>query len=122
MVLALALTPETVGLIGAEELGLMEPHAWIVNVARGQHIVTDDLVEALRQGVIGGAGLDVTDPEPLPDGHPLWSLENCVITPRTGTTPARWVVRCWPIAVRQNVADSPPGRELLGLVDVRAGY
>ena len=65
----------------------MEDHAWIVNVARGRHIVTDDLVEALRDGVIGGAALDVTDPEPLPPDHPLWTLPNCIITPHVGNTP-----------------------------------
>ncbi len=74
VVLALALTPETEGIIGADELQLMEDHAWLINVARGRHVVTDDLVDALRDGVIGGAGLDVTDPEPLPPDHPLWSL------------------------------------------------
>jgi hypothetical protein len=63
------------------------PHAWLVNVARGRHIVTDDLVWALQHGVIGGAALDVTDPEPLPPGHPLWSLPNCIITPHVGNTP-----------------------------------
>ena len=72
VVLALALTPETTGIIGAPELECMESDAWVVNVARGAHIVTDDLVAALRAGAIGGAALDVTDPEPLPDGHPLW--------------------------------------------------
>ena len=88
VVLALALTPETEGdHLGAGELALMERHAWIVNVARGRHIVTDDLVAALREGSIGGAGLDVTDPEPLPAGHPLWSLPNCIITPHVGNTP-----------------------------------
>ena len=81
VVLALALTPETEGLIAADELALMEDHAWLVNVARGRHVVTDDLVVALRDGVIGGAGLDVTDPEPLPAGHPLWTMPNCIITP-----------------------------------------
>ena len=121
VVLALALTPETVGLIGAEELGLMEPHAWIVNVARGRHIVTDDLVDALRSGAIGGAGLEVTDPEPLPDGHPLWSLENCVITPHTGTT-REMAEPLLAGRVRENVSRFAAGRELLGLVDVRAGY
>ena len=64
----------------------MESHAWLVNVARGAHVVTDDLVTALREGWIGGAGLDVTDPEPLPDGHPLWDLPNCIITPHTANT------------------------------------
>ncbi len=70
VVLALALTPETEGIIAADELSLMECHAWLVNVARGRHVVTDDLVDALRDGAIGGAGLDVTDPEPLPDLAP----------------------------------------------------
>ena len=82
------LVPDTVGIIGRAELDAMEEHAWLVNVARGGHIVTDDLVDALRAGTIGGAALDVTDPEPLPDGHPLWSLPNCVITPHIGNTPA----------------------------------
>ncbi|HVF14805.1 MAG TPA: NAD(P)-dependent oxidoreductase, partial [Acidimicrobiales bacterium] len=60
VVLALPLTTETVGIIGAAELALMEPHAWLVNVARGRHVVTDDLVDALVRGSIGGAALDVT--------------------------------------------------------------
>jgi phosphoglycerate dehydrogenase-like enzyme len=76
IVLALALTPETRGVISRVEFELMEPHAWLVNVARGAHVVTEDLVVALREDVIGGAALDVTDPEPLPDGHPLWRLPN----------------------------------------------
>ena len=72
VVLALALTDETRGVIDRRRLGLLHPESWVVNVARGQHIVTDDLVDALTKGAIGGAGLDVTDPEPLPDDHPLW--------------------------------------------------
>lgn len=119
--LALALTPKTTGLIGADELALMEPHAWLVNVARGKHIVTDDLVHALRHGVIGGAGLEVTDPEPLPDGHPLWSCSNCIITPHTGTT--REMARPLLAArIRENVLRFAAGLDLIGLVDVKAGY
>jgi phosphoglycerate dehydrogenase-like enzyme len=86
VVLALPLTAETEEMISLTELEMMENHAWIVNVARGKHIVTDDLVWALQNGVIGGAGLDVTHPEPLPDDHPLWSLPNCIITPHVGAT------------------------------------
>lgn len=121
VVLALALTPETEGLIGRDELALMEPHAWIVNVARGAHIVTDDLVEALATRTIGGAGLEVTDPEPLPDGHPLWSLDNCIITPHTGTTPgmSRPLLAS---RVEANVRRFAAGEELLGPVDLDAGY
>ena len=86
VVLALPLTPETEGMISRTELEMMGTHAWLVNVARGKHVVTDDLVWALQNGVIGGAGLDVTDPEPLPDDHPLWTLPNCIITPHVGAT------------------------------------
>ncbi len=121
VVLALALTPETDGLIGADELAAMEDHAWLVNVARGRHVVTEDLVAALRAGVIGGAGLDVTDPEPLPEGHALWSLPNCIITPHVGNTPEMAV----PLLARRitaNVRRFADGDELLGLVDVDAGY
>ncbi|HEX4219940.1 MAG TPA: NAD(P)-dependent oxidoreductase, partial [Acidimicrobiales bacterium] len=85
--LALALSPETAGVIGPSELGRMDERAWLVNVARGRHVETDALVGALDRGSIAGAALDVTDPEPLPDGHPLWSLPNCIITPHTADTP-----------------------------------
>jgi phosphoglycerate dehydrogenase-like enzyme len=86
VVLALPLTAETEEMISLTELEMMETHAWIVNISRGKHIVTDDLVWALQNGVIGGAALDVTHPEPLPDDHPLWTLENCIITPHIGAT------------------------------------
>ena len=121
VVLALALTPETDGLFGRDEFELMENHAWIVNVARGRHIITDHLVEALQNRTIGGAGLDVTDPEPLPAGHPLWSLSNCIITPHVGNTPemARPLLAK---RVTENVRRYRTGKELLGLVDVEAGY
>lgn len=121
VVLALPLTPDTEGLIGRDELALMESHAWLINVARGGHVVTDDLVEALRDGVIGGAGLEVTDPEPLPDGHPLWQLENCIITPHTGTTPEMGR----PLLaerVEANVRRFAAGEPLLGPIDLDAGY
>lgn len=121
VVLALALTPETEGLIAADELALMERHAWIVNVARGKHIVTDDLVDALTDGVIGGAGLDVTDPEPLPAGHPLWSLPNCIITPHVGNTP-EMAVPLLSARIATNVRRFADEEELEGLVDVEAGY
>ena len=121
VVLALPLTPETEGLIGGDELELMESHAWLVNVARGAHVITDDLVGALRGGVIGGAALEVTDPEPLPEGHPLWSLPNCIITPHTGTTPemARPLLAA---RVEANVRRFAAGHDLIGLVDLDAGY
>ena len=119
--LALSLTPETVGLIGKPELEVMELHAWIINVARGGHIVTDDLVWALENNVIGGAALDVTDPEPLPESHPLWSLPNCIITPHVGNTP-EMAVPLLSARITENVKRFINGEPLIGLVDVRNGY
>ncbi|NDZ83543.1 hypothetical protein G3I19_34535 [Streptomyces sp. SID10853] len=68
-------------MFGAAEFALMRRDAWLVNVARGGLVVTADLVDALKNGTIGGAALDVTAPEPLPAGHDLWELENALITP-----------------------------------------
>jgi phosphoglycerate dehydrogenase-like enzyme len=121
VVLALALTPDTEGIIGQGEFKLMEAHAWLVNVARGRHVVTDDLVDALRDGVIGGAGLDVTDPEPLPADHPLWSLPNCIITPHVGNTP-EMAKPLLAERVTANVRRFARGSELIGLVDTELGY
>jgi phosphoglycerate dehydrogenase-like enzyme len=121
VVLALALTPETVGILDARRLALLPPHAWVVNVARGRHIVTDDLVAALEAGRMGGAALDVTEPEPLPADHPLWRLPNVLITPHVGNTPEMGV----PLLaerVRENVRRFAAGEPLLGLVDVELGY
>ena len=121
VVLALALTPETEGIIGRVQLQRMSNRGWIVNVARGRHIVTEDLVEALQAGEIGGAALDVTDPEPLPDGHPLWSLPNCIITPHVGNTP-EMAVPLLAARVTENVRRWGAGEPLLGLVDPTLGY
>jgi phosphoglycerate dehydrogenase-like enzyme len=121
VVLALALTDETEGMLSRNEFEMMEPHAWVVNVARGKHIVTDDLVWALQQGEIGGAALDVTDPEPLPDGHPLWSLDNCIITPHVGNTPAM-AVPLLSERITANVKRFGAGEELIGPVYTDLGY
>jgi len=119
--LALALTPETRGIIGAPELELMDPTAWLVNVARGGHVVTDALVAALRAGTIGGAAVDVTDPEPLPDGHPLWELPNALVTPHTADWP-EVVDELFARRISANVRHLAAGEELEGAVDPVAGY
>ena len=119
--LALALTPETTGIIGAAELDLMDEPAWLVNVARGPHIDTDALVAALNSGSIAGAALDVTDPEPLPDGHPLWDLPNCIITPHTADT-IEMVMPLLAERIRTNVIRFAAGEPLVGVVDPDAGY
>jgi phosphoglycerate dehydrogenase-like enzyme len=119
--LALALTPETDGMISRTELEQMKSDAWIVNVARGRHIVTDDLVWALRNGIIGGAALDVTDPEPLPSDHPLWSQPNCIITPHVGNTPDM-AVPLLSERITANVRAFDEGEPLVGAIHVDLGY
>jgi phosphoglycerate dehydrogenase-like enzyme len=121
VVLALALTPETEGVIAAPQLDRMQDHAVLVNVARGRHVVTDDLVDALERHAIHGAGLDVTDPEPLPDGHPLWQLPNCVITPHSADT-AEMIRPLLSRRITANVERFAAGKELIGRVDPDAGY
>lgn len=121
VVVACALTPETTGIIDRGVLEAMPDHAWLVNVGRGAHVVTADLVAALDEGLIGGAALDVTDPEPLPDDSPLWGHPRCLITPHVGNTPEMGL----PLIarrVRENVERFVAGEQLLGLVDVDAGY
>ncbi len=119
--IALALTEATQGIIGAAQLRRMRPHAWLVNVGRGAHVVTDDLVVALRERWIGGAALDVTDPEPLPDGHPLWDLPNCIVTPHTANTiEMRRVMLA--ARIRENITRFAAGEPLVGVVDAGAGY
>jgi phosphoglycerate dehydrogenase-like enzyme len=121
VVLALALTPETRGVINKHTLERMQSHAVLVNVARGRHVVTDDLVDALEHHTIAGAGLDVTDPEPLPDGHPLWQLENCIVTPHSADT-ADMIRPLLSRRIRENVARFAEGQELIGPVDPGLGY
>ncbi|MFZ9124650.1 MAG: D-isomer specific 2-hydroxyacid dehydrogenase family protein [Ilumatobacteraceae bacterium] len=119
--LALPLTSETVGMMGRSEFETMESHAWLVNVARGRHVRTDDLVWALENGVIGGAALDVTDPEPLPDDHRLWSMANCIITPHVGNTP-EMAVPLLSERIATNVRRWIAGDDLIGPVDPDLGY
>jgi phosphoglycerate dehydrogenase-like enzyme len=121
VVVALALTPETEGIIGEAELAIMGERALLVNVARGRHVDTDALVTALGAGVIAGASLDVTNPEPLPDGHPLWSEPNCLITPHTADT-IEMIRPLLAERIRINVQRLASGEPLVGVVDAKAGY
>lgn len=121
LVLALALTPETERVVDADLLAALPDRAVLVNVARGQHVDTDALVSALRDGSLHAAGLDVTDPEPLPDDHPLWALPGVLVTPHTANTKAmgRPLLAS---RVRENVRRWIAGEDLLGLVDPELGY
>ncbi|MCU1450373.1 MAG: hydroxyacid dehydrogenase, partial [Acidimicrobiales bacterium] len=99
----------------------MRSHACLVNVARGRHVVTDDLVAALHDRTVGGAGLDVTDPEPLPDGHPLWTAPNCIVTPHTGNTD-EMAQPLLAARITENVRRFGAGEPLIGMVDPTHGY
>jgi len=99
LVLACPLTDTTEGLVDEEVFLTLPTDAMVVNVARGPVIDTDALVAALRGNDIGSAALDVTDPEPLPADHPLWTMRNCLVTPHnSGHTPEYWN-RCADILV-----------------------
>ncbi|HEY2315023.1 MAG TPA: D-isomer specific 2-hydroxyacid dehydrogenase family protein [Streptosporangiaceae bacterium] len=119
--LALALTPETERIIGVPQLAAMRRDSWLVNVGRGRLVDTDSLVAALDSGTIAGAALDVTDPEPLPDGHPLWEQPRCIITPHTADTP-EMVARPLAFRIQDNVARFVAGEPLVGVIDTAAGY
>src|SRR3954453_8065776 len=104
------LTPDTRGLIGERELGLMKPTAILVNTARGELVQTGALERALNDGAIAGAGLDVTDPEPLPADHPLLTAPNLVVTPHIGSATHR---------TREAMADMAVDNLLAALVGER---
>lgn len=121
LVLALPLLPSTELIVGAPELALLAPGAHVVNVARGRHIDTDALLAALETGQVGSAGLDVTDPEPLPDGHPLWSVPSVIVTPHTANT-RQMAKPLLGARITSNVRRYASGELLEGLVDVEQGY
>ncbi|MEV1130565.1 NAD(P)-dependent oxidoreductase [Agromyces sp. NPDC049794] len=119
--IAAALTGASRRLMGAAEFARMLQGAVLVNVARGGLVDTDALVDALRSSRLGGAGLDVTDPEPLPEGHPLWSIPECIITPHVADTDAM-TVPLFAERVRRNVAAFLGDGGFEGRIDLAAGY
>ncbi len=119
--LAAALTDETFGLFDADKFALMKPSAYLVNIARGAMVVSADLEKALRIRQIAGAGIDVTDPEPLPDGHSLWGCPNLIITPHTADTP-EMCVRLLSERIVANVAALIASNPLSGEVNLKLGY
>jgi len=119
--LACSLTESTRNLFDLERFKLMKPSAYLVNVARGAVVDTLDLVTALNGEVIAGAGVDVTEPEPLPDGHPLWTAKNVIVTPHTADTNAQ-VVRLFSVRIKENLAAYKGLGDWVGLVDPDLGY
>lgn len=124
VVLAAAATPDTAHMFSSQQFDLMDDQAVFVNIARGTLVDTDALVAALADRDIRSAGLDVTDPEPLPDGHPLWDEQNCIITPHTADTPPM-VIRLLDKRIVRNLdrlAQGTSPDKFEGLVDVQVGY
>ena len=114
-------TPETRHMIGEKELHRMKPAAFIVNISRGSLVDTEALRRALESGAIAGAALDVTEPEPLPPGHPLWRAPNILIAHHLGGATDRF----WPRQadlLTENLRRYLAGEPLLNPVDKRRGY
>ncbi len=115
------LLPSTEGLFDAAFFRAMKPGGLFFNVGRGRSVVTGDLLTALRAGSLAGAGLDVTEPEPLPPDHPLWQMPNVIITPHVAARSDRILARVLAVA-RENLRRYAAGEPLLSLVDPGRGY
>ena len=115
------LTPETQNMFDARAFEKMKDHALLINVTRGKIVEEAALMDALAKGVIGGAGLDVTPEEPLPEDHPLWRMSNVVVTPHTaGGSPVRGdrIVDLFCENLRRLLS----GEDLLSVIDKNKGY
>ena len=115
----LPLTPETRGILNRRTLGLLPRGAFLLNAARGGHVVQDDLLAALDGGQVAGAALDVFEPEPLPPEHPFWGHPRVVMTPHAAsiTIPSSAAPQ-----VVENLRRARSARPLVNLVDFGAGY
>ncbi|MEJ0088019.1 MAG: D-2-hydroxyacid dehydrogenase [Pseudomonadota bacterium] len=121
VVATLPLTPATTNLFDAKMFARMKKSAFFINVGRGGSVVTDDLVAALNNGVIAGAGLDVTEPEPLPKDHPLWKAKNIIITPHMAPlSDLGQATRV--LLLREQLRRFATGDKLLAVVDFKKGY
>ena len=127
--MATPLTDDTTNLLGAEELKLLgrdredgtRRAAFLSNIARGPIVETDALITALEDGTLRGAALDVTDPEPLPDGHRLWSAKNLIVTPHISGSSTKYTERVLAI-LEDNMERLRDGRPLANQVSRRDGY
>jgi phosphoglycerate dehydrogenase-like enzyme len=115
------LTDETRGMFDRERIARMKRGAYVINIARGPVIDTDALLAALEEGRLAGACLDVTDPEPLPADHPLWTRDDVLITPHVAGRAEVTLERRWAL-FRENMRRFGAGEPLLNVVDKRAGY
>ena len=121
LILAAAATVETADLIDAKQLALMKPSAILINIARGNLVNTTALTAAIYDGRLAGAGLDVTAPEPLPDGHPLWNHPQVIITPHSADTP-QMTAPLLAERISVNVKAMLENGNFVGIVDLNSGY
>jgi phosphoglycerate dehydrogenase-like enzyme len=121
VVSALPLIPSTTNLFDAKMFARMKKTAFFINVGRGGSVVTDDLAKALTDGVIAGASVDVTNPEPLPPDHPLWKAPHVIITPHVSGQ-SELGARSREIVLREQVRRYVAGDKLLSVVDIKKGY
>jgi phosphoglycerate dehydrogenase-like enzyme len=121
VIVTCALTDQTRGLINYQRLSLFKPTAYLVNVARGPIVVSDDLIRALDDGLLAGAGLDVTDPEPLPDGHAFFGRDDLILTPHTADT-KEIVTSLFATRIEQNVKAFLGNGAWVGEVSPSLGY
>jgi len=117
-IVAVPLTPETRGMVGAEVVSAMKPTAFLLNLARGPVVDEKALIRALESRTIAGAGLDVFNEEPLPQGHPFWKMKNVIVTPHVGGTSTFYVSQVLPI-FRENLRRYLKGERhaLINVVD-----
>lgn len=121
VIVTCALTEQTRGLINYQRLALFKPTAYLVNVARGPIVISNDLIRALDENLLAGAGLDVTDPEPLPDGHAFYGRDDLILTPHTADT-KEIVTRLFALRIEQNVKAFLGQGDWVGRVNPSLGY
>lgn len=121
VVLCVPVTDKTRGMFGREEFSVMRPSAYFINVCRGVVVDTDALTTALQQDAMRAAGLDVTDPEPLPADHPLRSMGNVIVTPHRAGLSDNNRERSFEL-IKQNIERFVRGQPLINVVDKKLGY
>lgn len=122
LLVAVPLTQQTAHLLGKEEFEILEKKkAYISNVARGKVLDQDAMIEALEAGVLRGAALDVTDPEPLPKESKLWGMENVIVTPHVSGLGSAYVSRAFQV-FEENLKRLKSGEDMFNVVDAKRGY
>ncbi len=122
LVVAMPLTPKTRGLLSRREFEVLRDRkTFVSNIGRGPIVDTGDLMDALEHGVIRGAALDVTDPEPLPDNHPLWHAKNIIITPHVSGGSSKYMERVFEVLMA-NLTRFSNGERLMNLINRKEGY